>query len=260
RLVAYFAILGGLTWYLRSRSIRQDASGDPRLTLRMERISAPGMIALALVATFASLDLVMSLNPRWSSTMYGVYFFIGSVLAGLAAITLLALWLRANGRLGRAVTVEHYHDLGKLLFAFVFFWGYIAFSQYMLIWYANMPEETQFYMVRQIGPWAWVSIALVAVQLLIPFLGLLSRHAKRNLKVLGFWAVWLLAAHLLDMFWLVMPSAAEPLEPLSLGVVLGLVAGMGGLYLISTARLLACAPLAPVGDPRLDESLAFENS
>jgi hypothetical protein len=305
RLVAYFAVWGFLAWYLRSRSIRQDADGDVRLSRAMERVSMPGMIALALTATFAALDLLMSLNPRWSSTIFGVYFFMGSVLAGLVALVLLARWLQANGRLGRAVTVEHYHDLGKLMFAFVFFWGYIAFSQYMLIWYANMPEETQFYMVRQIGPWVWVSIALVTVQLLVPFLGLLSRHAKRNLKVLTFWAVWLLAAHLLDLFWIVMPNLfvrqmpaavgarpgtpiskvlaqmltsnqsvhelapgyadfarniAAPLEPLSLAVVLALVVGLGGLYLLNTARLLRSAALVPLGDPRLDESLEFENT
>jgi hypothetical protein len=305
RLVAYFLLLGGLTWYLRSRSIRQDADGDPRWSLRMERVSAPGMIALALAASFAALDLLMSLQPHWSSTIFGVYYFIGSVLAGLVALVLLARWLQIHGRLGPAVTVEHYHDLGKLVFAFVFFWGYIAFGQYLLIWYANMPEETQFYMVRQIGPWAWVSIALVLVQLIVPFLGLLSRHAKRNLKVLTFWAVWLLAAHLFDLFWIVMPNlyvrqmpaavgaptgtplgkvlaellasnqsvyelapqyarfmsdVAAPLQPLSLAVVLALVAGMGGLYLMSMARLLAGAALVPVSDPRLDESLAFENT
>jgi hypothetical protein len=305
RLVGYFVILGGLTWYLRSRSIRQDADGDPRWSLRMERLSAPGMIALALAASFAAFDLLMGLQPHWSSTIFGVYFFIGSVLAGLVALVLLARWLQARGRLGPAVTVEHYHDLGKLAFAFVFFWGYIAFGQYLLIWYANMPEETQFYMVRQIGPWAWVSIALVLVQLIVPFLGLLSRHAKRNLRVLTFWAVWLLAAHLIDLFWIVMPNlyvrqmpsavgaapgtplgkvlaellasnqsvyelapkyaqfagnVAAPLQPLSLAVVLALVAGMGGLYVMSIARLLAGAALVPVGDPRLDESLAFENT
>jgi hypothetical protein len=305
RLVAYFLILGGLVWYLRSRSIRQDADGDPRWSRRMEWVSTPGMILLALVASFASFDLLMGLQPNWSSTIFGVYFFIGSVLAGLVTLVLLARWLQARGRLGPSVSIEHYHDLGKLAFAFVFFWGYIAFGQYLLIWYANMPEETQFYMVRQIGPWAWVSIALVVFQLLIPFLGLLSRHAKRNLKVLSFWAVWLLAAHLFDLYWIVMPNlyvrqmpaavgappgtplrkvlaellasnqsvyelapkyaqfmsnVAAPLQPLSVAVVLALVAGMGGLYLMSTARLLAGAALVPVGDPRLDESLAFENT
>ncbi len=109
----------------------------------------------------------MSLNPHWFSTMIGVYLFSDAVLASLVAITLLALALQTTGRLRGAITIEHYHDLGKLTFGFVFFWGYIAFSQYMLIWYANMPEETQFYMPRQIGPWVGVSLALIVVHFVL---------------------------------------------------------------------------------------------
>jgi hypothetical protein len=236
--------------------------------------------------------------------MIGVYFFTDLVLAGLIVLMLLARWLQWNGRIGPAITTEHYHDLGKLTFAFVFFWGYIAFSQYMLIWYANMPDETQFYMPRQIGPWIAVSLVLVVCHLLIPFLGLMSRHAKRNLRVFTFWAVWLLAAHLLDLFWLIMPnlyireipaavgepgapladvlkkllasnqsvyelspqygsfmtSLNAPLQPASLAMLAGLVVGLGGLYLVSTAWSLRGAALLPARDPRLAASLAFENT
>ncbi len=305
RFAIYFTVWGGLAWYLRSRSIRQDATGDVRLSLALERVSAPGMIALGLTVTFAAFDLVMSLHPGWSSTIFGLYFLTGCVLGGLVALVLLAVWLQANGRIRCAVTAEHYHDLGKLTFAAVFFWGYVAFSQYMLIWYANLPEETQFYLPRQIGPWAAVSIVLVFCHLVLPFVGLLSRHAKRRVTVLAFWAIWLLAAHLLDLFWLVMPNVfireipaavgaapgtplpealrelvasnhavyqvAEehlafmrtvemPLEPASVTIVIGLVLGMGGLYLASTARLLRSASLVPLRDPRLAEALAFENT
>jgi hypothetical protein len=304
RFAIYFIVWCGLASFFRNRSIRQDQSGDVGLTLSMERLSAPGMIAFAVSITLCAVDLLMSLNPNWASTMIGVYFFAGVVLSGLVVITLLARWLQAGGRLAGAVTVEHYHDLGKLTFAFVFFWGYIAFSQYMLIWYANMPEETQFYMPRQIGPWMWVSLALVAFHLLIPFVALLSRSAKRQLGVLTFWAVWLLVAHLFDLFWLVMPNTfiqkipaaigepntplpealkhllasnqsvyqvAErhadfmaavkaPLEAPSLLVLVALVLGMGGLYVANTARALRTASLVPLQDPRLNESLAFENS
>lgn len=305
RLVVCFAIWGGLASFFRSQSIRQDQDGDVGRSKIMERRSAPGMLLFAATITLAVVDLVMSLNPHWASTMIGVYFYADIVMSGLVVLMLLARWLQSSGRLGGAVTVEHYHDLGKLTFAFVFFWGYIAFSQYMLIWYANMPEETQFYIPRQIGPWVAVSLVLVAFHLLIPFLGLLSRHAKRRLGVLTFWGVWLLAAHLLDLFWLIMPnvyiqqmpeaigaaprtplpealkhllasnqsvyelaeqhagfmhSVMAPLEPASLAMVIGLTVGMGGLYLANTARLLRGAALVPVQDPRLDESLAFENA
>ena len=172
----------------------------------MERFSAPGMILWAVTITLAAVDLIMSLNPHWSSTMIGVYLFSDAVLSSLVVLTLLALWLQSNGLLRGVVTKEHYHDLGKLTFAFVFFWGYIAFSQYMLIWYANMPEETQFYMVRQIGPWAGVSLALIVVHFVLPFLGLMSRHVKRRLPLFAFWLVWLLVAHAFDLFWLIMPN------------------------------------------------------
>ena len=154
RFVIYFVIWGFLAWYFRGHSILQDRTGNVRLSKSMERLSAPGMILWAFTITLAAVDLIMSLNPHWSSTMIGVYLFSDAVLSSLVALTLLALWLQSCGLLRGVVTVEHYHDLGKLTFAFVFFWGYIAFSQYMLIWYANMPEETQFYMMRQIGPWA----------------------------------------------------------------------------------------------------------
>ena len=172
----------------------------------MERLSAPGMILWAFTITLAAVDLIMSLNPHWSSTMIGVYLFSDAVLSSLVVITLLALWLQSCGLLRGVVTKEHYHDLGKLTFAFVFFWGYIAFSQYMLIWYANMPEETQFYMMRQIGPWAGVSLALIVVHFVLPFLGLMSRHVKRLLPLFAFWLVWLLVAHAFDLFWLIMPN------------------------------------------------------
>ncbi len=224
RLAAYFAVWVFLAWFFRSRSIRQDADGDVRWSVAMERVSVPGMIAFGLTVTLAAVDLLMSLNPHWYSTIIGVYFFGGAVLSGLVVLTLLALWLQAAGRLQGAITAEHYHDLGKLTFAFVVFWGYIAFSQYMLIWYANMPEETQFYMPRQIGPWAGISLALLFCQLLIPMFGLLSRHAKRHPLVFTFWAVWLLGAHLLDLFWLIMPNVFIQQIPEAVGAARNAVA------------------------------------
>ncbi len=304
RLAAYCAVWAFLAWYFRSRSLRQDRDGDVRWSLRMERMSAPGMIAFGITITLAAVDLLMSLNPHWSSTMIGVYFFSGSVVAGLVALTLLAVWLQAAGKLQGAITVEHYHDLGKLTFAFTVFWGYIAFSQYMLIWYANMPEETQFFLPRQLGPWAGVSLALLFCHLLVPLFGLMSRHAKRHPLVFTFWAVWLLAAHLLDIYWLVMPSVfireipravglppdaplpealgkllnanhsvyqlspeyssfmdvvRAPLGPAAVGMTLALTAAVGGLFLVGTIWLLRGRSLVPLQDPRLDESLQFEN-
>ena len=262
------------------------------------------MIAWGVTVTLAAVDLLMSLQPSWTSTMIGVYFFSGCVLAGLVVLTIMARWLQACGRLGEAVTIEHYHDLGKLIFAFVVFWGYIAFSQYMLIWYANMPQETQFFMPRQIGPWAGVSLALLFFQLLIPMAGLLSRQAKRRPGVLTFWCIWLLVAHLLDLYWLIMPSVyiqripeavgmtgaplpqalgkllasqqsvyqvaqqhesfmqivRAPLGPAAVGMVLAFVVCLGAIFFVTTTWFLQKAALVPVRDPRLAESLNFENT
>ncbi len=206
RFVIYFVVWIFLAWYLRGHSILQDRTGNIALTRSMERISAPGMILFAITLTGAAIDLIMSLNAHWYSTMIGVYLFAGTVLNGFVAITLLSLALQSRGLLRGAITVEHYHDLGKLTFGFVVFWAYIAFSQYMLIWYANIPEETQFFMPRQIGPWVYVSLALIVVQFVLPFFGLMSRHVKRTLPVFTFWLLWLLAAHAYDLFWLIMPN------------------------------------------------------
>ena len=148
----------------------------------------------------------MSLEPAWFSTIFGVYYFSGAAVGFLAALVLAALVVQGSGRLTGTITAEHYHDLGKLLFGFVVWWGYIAFSQYMLIWYGNIPEETVYYLKRQTGPWAIVSLVLLFGHLLIPFLGMLPREVKRRRVLLGFWAVWLLAFHWLDMYWLVMPN------------------------------------------------------
>ncbi|MGO9114678.1 MAG: hypothetical protein ACLP9L_36135 [Thermoguttaceae bacterium] len=297
RFVIYFVIWGFLVWYFRGHSILQDRTGNVRLSKSMERLSAPGMILFAFTITLAAVDLIMSLNPHWYSTMIGVYLFSDAVLSSLVVLTLLAMWLQSNGLLHGVVTVEHYHDLGKLTFAFVFFWGFIAFSQYMLIWYANIPEETQFYMSRQIGPWAGVSLALIVVHFVLPFLGLMSKHVKRLLPLFAFWLIWLLVAHAFDLYWLIMPNIfvrqigeplpeafktllesqqsvyrlaatqsdfidaiVAPLQPAAIATVIGLLIAMGGLFLANTAWLLKGAALVPVRDSRLNESLSFHNT
>jgi len=188
RAVLYFVVWIGLARFFLRRSITQDESGDPALTQRMERGSPAALLLFALTVTFASFDWLMSLEPKWFSTIFGVYYFSGAAVGFLAAIILLVMLLQATGRLTSSVTVEHYHDLGKLLFGFVVFWGYIAFSQYMLIWYANIPEESVWYLARQQGSWKWVSLVLLFGHLLIPFFGLLPREAKRRKLSLGFWA------------------------------------------------------------------------
>lgn len=259
RAVFYFAVWWLLARFYLGTSTRQDASGDLRATLRMERWSGPALVLYALTVTFAAFDWLMSLEPHWFSTVYGVYFFGGGFLAGLAAIILASLGLQASGRLRQAITAEHYHDLGKLLFAFVIFWGYIAFSQYMLIWYANIPEETVYYQLRQSNGWAGVSLLLLFGQLFIPFFGLLPRAMKRRRGPLVFWSVWLLVFHWIDLYWLVMPSVRPASGPRFGLLDLCLLVGLGSLWVAGALRLARRRALVPLNDPRLGESLAFEN-
>jgi hypothetical protein len=224
----------------------------------MEAFSAPAIVLFAVTVTFASFDLLMSLDPHWFSTIYGVYYFSGAVVGGLAAIILLAMVLQSRGLLASSITADHYHELGKLLFGFVIFWGYIAFSQYMLIWYANIPEETLWYEARQTGPWIGVSLVLLFGHLLIPFFALMPRGVKRNRVALAGWAVWLLVMHWLDMYYLVMPQLTHNQLPFGL-IDVGCLIGLGALYLAGTLWLAGDRSLVPLKDPRLKEALAYHN-
>jgi len=259
RLVVYLATWAGLSVLLLRRSETQDRTGDPALTLRSEGLAGPATIVFAFTVTFASFDLVMSLDPHWYSTIFGVYFFAGAFLGFTALLVVLLAVLGRRSELGRLVGTEHQHDLGKLLFAFVVFWAYIGFSQYMLIWYTNLPEETVWYAARQTGPWAAVSLLLLFGHFLAPFFLLMSRHPKRRRAVLLAAAVWLLAMHWLDLFWLVMPGARDTGSLLRL-VDLACFVGLGGLFLAALAWRLRRANLIPLRDPRLAESLGFENA
>ena len=180
--------------------MKQDQSGAPSLTRQMAGAGAWGMVLLALTSTYAAFDWLMSLDYHWYSTMYGVTFWAGSIVSSLAAVILTVVTLRAAGWLRHTITAEHLHDLGKLLFAFVVFWAYIAFSQYLLIWYANLTEETPWFVVRLQGGWRSVAVLLLLGHFVVPFVMLLSRGAKRSPLVLGFVAVWILAFHYLDLY------------------------------------------------------------
>jgi len=258
RAAAYFAVwIGMSTWFYR-RSTRQDEEATPAITRRMQSVSAPALVLFALSVTYASIDWIMSLDPHWFSTMFGVYFFAGCAVASFAVIILAALALRRGGFLAGVVTGEHFHDLGKLLFAFVVFWAYIAFSQFMLIWYGNIPEETEFFVRRWQDGWEILSVLLAAGHFGVPFLFLLPQRVKRNGLALTLAALWLLFMHYLDLYWLVMPSLHPEhahLYVLDVTCLIGVVA----LFVALFAHRLVGHSLVPVGDPRLAESLAFEN-
>jgi hypothetical protein len=259
RLIVYFGAWLFLAWYFASRSTRQDSTGDPRLTLRMERMSAVGMIVFAFTVTFAAFDFLMSLAPHWYSTIYGVYYFSGAVVGILGFLIILLSLLQRGGRLRHVVSTEHYHDLGRLLFAFVVFWAYIAFSQYMLIWYANLPEETVYYFYRQEGQWVWITLLLLFGHFILPFLALISRHPKRRVASLVAAAAWLLVMHWIDVYWLVMPESSRGVVPLHL-LDLTLFIGLGGLFVAAVLQRLARHPLIPIKDPKLHESVQLESA
>lgn len=259
RCVIYFACWWILSRYLFARSLEQDENGNPSLTIKMEKVSAPGMFLFALTLTFAAFDWLMSLDAHWYSTIFGVYYFAGSVVGFMALLILLCFLLQRGGRLTNAITIEHYHDLGKLLFAFVFFWAYIAFSQYLLIWYANIPEETEWYLKRQEGQWLWISLLLLFGHFVIPFLGLLPRYPKRRKMILAGWAAWLLIMHWIDLYWLVTPEFSHGQIPFHV-IDAGCIVGIGGLYAAAIAYIARGRSLVPLRDPRLGDSLTFENA
>jgi hypothetical protein len=258
RFVVFFGFWALLARYFFKRSLEQDKTGDADLIRRMGRTSGWGMWFFALTLTFGSFDLVMSVEPHWFSTIFGVYFFAGCVVSVHATLILVLMWLQNKGRLVKSITVEHYHDLGKMMFAFVIFWTYIGFSQFLLYWYGNIPEETAWYHERFAGQWAWLSCALLFGNFCIPFLGLMSRHVKRNRKALAFWCVWLLAMHWIDVYWMIMPSEGTLKLPLSVIDLTALV-GISGICIAGAAYRARSCNLLPTRDPRLSKSLAFEN-
>jgi len=200
----------------------------------------------------------MSLEPHWFSTIFGVYVFAGSALSFFAILTLIALFMQERGRLTDVITKEHYHDLGKWIFAFTFFWGYIAFSQYMLIWYADLPEETFWYLKRQAEPWNMVGSFLLFGHFVIPFGGIMSRQMKRNKATLAFWAAYVLLIHYADHYWIIKPTHNEGTLGFSF-LDVACVLGIGGLLAGSYIARARGGLLSPIRDPFWEESLRFKN-
>jgi hypothetical protein len=258
RIAGYVLIWWAITRYFFKKSVEQDKSGDAAITERLRVVSGPLMIVFAVTVCFAAFDLLMSLDPHWFSTIFGVYYFAGCVIGIYASLILTSMFLQKSGRLQHAITTEHYHDMGKLMFAFVFFWSYIAFSQFMLIWYANIPEETVWYQSRWYTSWRGLTLVLLFGHCMFPFMSMLSRWTKRWRKPLAFFASWMLVMHYADLFWLVMPEltpAGFSFHIMDLTALLGL----GGVFVAWCARTAAKVNLIPVKDPKLAYSLAHEN-
>jgi hypothetical protein len=257
RLVVYFAIWGGFTWVLNRLSQEQDRTGDPRLTRKMQLIAAPGLAIYCVLATLASVDWLMSLQPRWFSTIYGIYFIGGQGLAALAFTIVVALFLARRAPMERVLSPHYFHDYGKLMLAFVMLWAYFSFSQFLIIWSGNLPEEIVWYVKRIHGGWGWIALALVVFHFALPFALLLSRDLKRNARRLGMVALAMLAVRFLDLFWQVEPAFHDGQFYFSWIYLVALLA-VGGLWLAAFVAELKKRPLLPIHDPYLPEAIAHE--
>ncbi|UCC81149.1 MAG: hypothetical protein JSW64_07270 [Candidatus Zixiibacteriota bacterium] len=254
RLVIYFIIWILLSRYLFRLSLRQDMEHNDSVLRRAVKISAPGMILFAVTVTFFSFDLLMSLDAHWYSTIFGVYVFAGSFLSLLSFITIYIISLRKRGILAETITLEHFRDLGKLIFAFLIFWGYMAFSQYFLIWYGNIPEETVWFLHRWDGSWKIISLILVFGHFVIPFFVLFPMEIKRNIPVMTVMGVWILFMHWIDIYWIVMPSYDHHGVQFSWMDITSMM-GIGGFFVWRFLRNINAHPLVPINDPRLENSI-----
>jgi hypothetical protein len=267
RNVFYFAVWLYFMWALNRLSRRQDETGDAKTYGQLQAHGAAGFLTLALTGTFAAIDWLMSLDPHWFSSLYGLWFFAGMGLSGLTFVIVVAYWLAGREPMASVMTARHFHDYGKLFFAFVMLWAYLSFSQFLLIWAGNLPEEIPFYL-RRMGAtqWSIVSAILLVGHFVLPFLILLSADVKQRSRTLVKVAVWVLVMRWVDFFWNVAPTlqaqhAAEGAHGWSWsGVWIDVAAavGIGGLFVWYFGRQLVQRPLLPKNDPFLAEALAHE--
>jgi hypothetical protein len=260
----YILVLWFIARTLRGKSLKQEQDGDIKHTISARQFSCIVLLPFALTVTFAAYDWLVGLDYNWFSTMWGVYIFAGCAWSSMAVTILVVTWLRSLGYLQKVISGEHYHIMGQLLFAFTVFWAYISFSQYLLIWYANITEETRFYLIRNTEGWQLVSIFLFVGHFIVPFLFLLSQKLKRNTSAICLGCIWILFMHVVDMYWNVIPERGPSLgigvtvpgawvqDIVALCAVFGT---MGFFYLRGLARY----SLYPWRDPRLLESVNVIN-
>jgi len=253
RAVGCFALWSIFAVVLSRMSLNQDKTGDRALRRRMQQLAAGGVCLHVLLMTSCSIDWLMSLSPGWASTIYGFYVIVGQVVAALAFVILVSLFLSGRAPLEGRFRSEHFHDYGKLLLAFIMIWAYFAVSQFIIIWSGNLPEETTWYMGRMNGGWKWASIVLVFAHFFLPFVLLLSRNLKRDKKRLAQVAALMLVVRWLDVYWLAAPAFSDhvALHPLDVTTALALA----GLWFFAFTRELKTRSLLPAREPALKEAL-----
>jgi hypothetical protein len=255
RAAIYFAIWFALMWFFNSWSKKQDVDQEDRsLRLHFKLASGPGVILYVVAMTFASIDWVMSISPHWASTIYGFIFVAGQAVSAMSLMIAVVVLLSAAEPFSEVLQKRHLHDLGKLLFAFNMLWAYFDFSQLLIIWSGNQPEEISFYRTRLFGGWGVVAVVVVVFTFGLPFLILLSERVKREPKLISLVAVWILIFRLVDLYWMTRPEFSRSAWPHWLDFVLPVA--LVGLWIGFFAMNLKQRPLLPLGDPKLQEVLA----
>ncbi len=256
RYLFYFLVWALFAYFMNRNSNQQDISKDQNLTFNNSKLSALFLPFFALTLSFFAVDFLMSTEPHWFSTIFGVYYFSGTVLASLAVVTITIILLFEKGYFGNLLKSNHFYNLGALLFAFVNFWTYIAFSQFLLIWYANLPEENFWMIHRWESGWEIFSFILIFGHFLIPYFALLSQPSKSNLNRLKIISIWILLMHYVDLYWLVFPSIYKKLVFgwIEISFILLLI---GVIMLLFQFRYNKIKNIIPVGDPKLKRSLEF---
>jgi hypothetical protein len=253
RSIFYFIVWTFYGYRLSKLSVDQDAGGDKNLMGKMRGISAPGLVVFVFVTTFAFIDWVMSLEPHWFSTVYGIMFLVGQVLESFAFMIALVIVLSRRPPLSEYVTKQHLHDLGNMMFAFMVLWAYLSFSQFLIIWSGNLPDEIPWYLRRLRGGWGYIAVTLVIFHFAAPFVILLMRGVKRHADRLIKVCLLLLAIRLVDVYWIVEPAFYnQQIHIHWLDFVTPV--GIGGLWLAAFFWHLRSRPLVPLRDPRLEGS------
>ncbi|MCX6122393.1 MAG: quinol:cytochrome C oxidoreductase [Ignavibacteriales bacterium] len=254
RFVVIFGLWTLFLYLFTRNSQRQDIDKDQKHTKFNIGLAAAFMPIFAIGLTLIAIDWAMSLEPHWYSTIYGVYYFSGTILAGISAATYIIVKLHEHGYFPQ-LRRDHFYSLGTLIFVFVNFWAYIAFSQFLLIWYANLPEETYWFIARWKNGWEYISMLLIVVHFAVPYFMLLSQDSKMDLKRLKFMSIWVLFAHLLDLYWLVMPSYST--SPVVSWMEISFPLLIVGLVIVTFSWKMKRQNLIPIGDPKLERGLEF---
>jgi hypothetical protein len=254
RAAVYFAIWSLLAILLNWISLQQDRTADRSLRKRMQIISGPGLVIWVLTVTFMSIDWVMSLDPAWSSTIFGLIFVASWALSALAFTTLVMSWLSRREPMNTVLQPSHFHDLGNLTLALVMLWTYFAFSQYLIIWSGNLPEETTWYVARKHGGWGTIALVIVIFQFVFPFMSLLSRATKKSSQKLALLAVVILAMRLIDALWLIEPTYSPGKFSFNWMDIVAPIA-IGGIWLATFAWQLQKRSMLPINDPQLEQAL-----